>query len=303
MSKIYKKAKTFFFERLNFLDYILKNILYKNKLPKLIQSDHQIIQEIQQTGIYLTSLDELSLPLTNDCMKAANNLMQKLQMTSLEKYQLTDDPMSAASHRIYSDPIEIARKYPEILQWGLQDRILDLVENIIGVPSAFIGLTLRREILNQKQTGTRLWHVDAEDFNSVKIIIYLNDVDEDTGPFEYIPKYSISPLLYLWRVNLFNFAVEDAVMEKIVPNSQWHSCLGEAGKVIIAHTGQVFHRGKIPQKERFALMYSYTSRNPKRPQVCKLESFRAGLPYTNLIFNQRQIESIYDAHTLLKKAI
>jgi hypothetical protein len=301
MGRISQKLKGFASDRLNTLDYIFKHIKYKNRLPTLSQKDNQIIQDIKKTGVSLTSLDKLSLPLTDDCLKAANYLKQKLQMSSLSMYELSNNPMSAASHRVYSDPIEITTNFPEIVQWGLQDRVLDLVENIIGVPAAFVGLTLRREILNNKQTGTRLWHVDGEDYNSVKITIYLNDVDEDTGPFEYIPKSAVSPLLYLWRINFFNFAVEDAVMEKIVPASQWHSCPGQAGTVIISNTGQVFHRGKIPKKERFALMYSYTSRNPKRPSVCKSETFRKGLPYLSQTLNQRQIDSVYDANLLLKK--
>jgi hypothetical protein len=301
MSKIRQKIQDFTSDRVNALDYLFKRLKHKNNLPTLSQKDNQIIQDIERTGVSLTSLNELSLPFTDDCLKAANYLQQKLQMNSLSMYKLSDNPMSAASHRVYSDPIEIATNFPEIVNWGLQERILDLVENIMGVPAAFVGLTLRREILNNQQTGTRLWHVDGEDYNSVKIMIYLNDVDEDTGPFEYIPKSSISPLLYLWRVKFFNFAVEDAVMEKIVPASQWHSCPGQAGTVIISNTGQVFHRGKVPKKERFALIYSYTSRNPKRPSVCKLESFREGLPYLNQTLNQRQIDSIYDADLLLQK--
>jgi hypothetical protein len=114
---------------------------------------------------------------------------------------------------------------------------------------------------------TRLWHRDDEDFRITKIIVYLNDVDAEGGPFEYIPKYH-TPDIRLLRFTAGR--VLDEHMRQVVPESKWKSCQGPAGTVLFADPCNFFHRGKIPTKQdRFTLFYGYNSRNPFKPEYCQ----------------------------------
>jgi hypothetical protein len=138
--------------------------------------------------------------------------------------------------------------------------LLNIAENYIGLPVAYLGVNLRKDIPNQKQVGTRLWHTDGEDRRMLKAIIYLNDVDENGGPFEYIPQ-NLTPSYRSFKHLYCKILDED--MKKVVPACHWKQCTGAAGTVILVDTARLFHHGRVPEKERAALFFCYTSRKPK----------------------------------------
>ena len=293
------KIKKVIFERIDASNYLVQKLKYKSKLPKLLRQDEQIIEDIKFKGVAITSLRKLSLPLDANFVKAINTLVAELRSGQAQESKVSEDLQSALCHLTYYEPIKIAREFPVVLEWGLQDRILDIVDNIIGVPCAFVGLIVRKEVLNNQEAGTRRWHIDSEDHSTVKIIIYLNDVDERTGPFQYVPIASTPWWMNVWRLNILNFVADDTKMRKLIPAARWQTCTGKAGQVIFAKTSRVFHRGKMPEHTRVAVVYTYTSRSPKFPELCKLETFRDALKYYEGELNQRQVESIYNADILL----
>ena len=85
-------------------------------------------------------------------------------------------------------PLHRLMDFPEIYMWGLNQRLLGVVENYIGLPIRYHGADLRREFNDGKLNDVRQWHVDAEDRRMFKIIVYLNDVLPGGGPFQYLPK-------------------------------------------------------------------------------------------------------------------
>ena len=78
--------------------------------------------------------------------------------------------------------------FPEIYMWGLERRLLDLIENYVGLPIRYHGADLRREVADGKLNDVRQWHIDAEDRRMFKCILYLNDVEEGGGPFMFLPR-------------------------------------------------------------------------------------------------------------------
>jgi hypothetical protein len=158
--------------------------------------------------------------------------------------------------------------------WGLEERLLNIVENYIGLPIAYHGVLFRQDIATDQPGTTQQWHRDGEDRRIVKVIIYLSDVGLNNGPFEYIPKlltpsYQSFGRIYRKILKSGFSGISDEEMRQIVPASSWKACLGSVGTVIFVDTRSVFHRGKPPRAERSALYYMYTSRNPKRPDMCK----------------------------------
>ncbi|MBD1927467.1 hypothetical protein H6F74_14625 [Trichocoleus sp. FACHB-90] len=73
--------------------------------------------------------------------------------------------------------------HPDIFLWELEERFLNIVENYIGVPVAYHGVSVRRDMLDGEQVGTRQWHIDIEDRRMVKVIVYFNDVNDEGGPY------------------------------------------------------------------------------------------------------------------------
>src|SRR6185295_11795761 len=111
------------------------------------------------------------------------------------------------------------QEFPEIYLWGLNERLLSLVENYIGLPIRYHGVDVRREICDGRPNDVRQWHIDAEDHRMFRVIIYLNDVAADGGPFEYIRReLTVGAVQKLGYGSGF---VTDRDMARVVPRAEW----------------------------------------------------------------------------------
>ena len=231
---------------------------YVANLPKISTAEMAIIDALDREGIFVTSLDELEISSTPLLMNACQHLLPEI---------LTISPSCQQQYVIHATSTQLM-KYPEIFYWGLEEKILNIAENYLALPITCHGIYFRRDLANQIQKKSRLWHLDREDRRMFKIIIYLDDVGEEGGPFQYIPKSLTSITSRLLEYD-YDY-IDDKTMKQIVPQSQWKSCVGTAGTVVIADTASIFHRGKLPvASDRYAIFFDYTSRRPQHPYYCK----------------------------------
>lgn len=230
-------------------DRQLKRENYQHRLPQLSNQDAQIVSTLRQSGVYLTSLAELRLPHTKRLLK---------EMTVLHPHLYTLSNLSN-----WREGIPASRKFlhPEILLWGLQERLLNIVENYIGLPLLFHGVDLRRDAADAPLTDARHWHRDIDDERMVKVIIYLNNVGVTGGPYEYIPR-SYTEHLNTALDYKSGFISDEAIAE-IIPPQNWQTCVAKAGSIIITDPCNVFHRAKPAQRNRYSITFGYTSRIPK----------------------------------------
>ena len=272
---IFSYTKILFFKRV--VNWIIKNILqigffsqsanvaYKKRLKQynyiqesLLEKDSKIIEDINTYGIHTTSLAELQLANTDKLLECLDRVIPELLLllsNNNKQFYLC----SSSNNSI---------KYTDIYLWGLTERLLNIVENYLGLPAAFHGIYLRKDLANNVVRKSRLWHLDKEDRRMLKIIIYLNDVDEHNGVFQYIPKVFSDRINR--QLNYNHGYIQDHKIAQVISESEWISCVGKAGTVIFVDTARVFHRGKLPQKlDRLALFFDYTSRYPLRPYYCK----------------------------------
>ena len=233
----------------------------------LSASDQALLKELRRQGGVQTSLASIELPLNKSCLKAAQALAAQLPRAS-------DYSNSHLGHCIHADASTILRDYPEIFLWGLQDRLLDLVENYIQLPVSYLGVDLRKDIPDSNQVGTRFWHTDGEDTCVVKIAVYLSDVEQEHGPFEYISKTQFNAIYrylsptYL-RKNYRQPSLDDKNMGKIVSPQRWTRCTGPSGTAVVVDTANVLHHGAVPTEERIALFFAYATQTPKNLAFCK----------------------------------
>lgn len=191
-------------------------------------------------------------------LKASANLMPHIPKS------ISGDKSEYVVHATSGQMIE----HPDIFLWGLEQRLLNIVESYLGLPVAYHGAYFRRDIANNVQEKSRLWHLDKEDRKLLKIIVYLTDVYDDGGSFQYIPRSLTDTVARSLRYS-YGY-IQDKTMQKVVSPSNWKSCTGPAGTVLLVDTANVFHRGKIPvASDRFTIFYDYTCRQPKHPFYCK----------------------------------
>jgi hypothetical protein len=222
-------------------------------LPIISYTDMSLVEKIKHEGVVITSLEALGIPSTPDILAAAQKLIPKI-------------PPSVSGHKnefvVHANSQQI-KEYPEIFSWGIEQRLLNIAENYLGLPVAYNGVYFRRDIANKVELNSRLWHIDKEDTKILKIIIYLNDVNEDTGPFQYIPQILTEKISQ--SLNYTSGYIQEPTMKSVISPVNYKSCLGSAGTVIFAATGSVFHRGKIPTTaDRFTIFFDYGSRWQKK---------------------------------------
>lgn len=277
----------------SFLKYQLNRFMYAPRLLVLSAFDQTIVDELKREGVAVRSLDDLRFSSTPSLRQAFTQLIRDLQGDCPDpEIQIT------TANCVSIHPQRIAQAYPDLYLWGLSDRLLNIVEHYIGVPTVFHGVLARQEIPNGQQVLTRLWHTDREDQNIVRINIYVNDVGTEDGPFEYIPKPLTPSLRHFKR---FGYQITDAVLAKVVAPRRWKTCTGAAGTVIFAATGQILHHGKVPVSaaQRIAVSYYYTGTEPAGIALCEQYSFMPGLPYLNAELTQRQRQALGKYQALL----
>jgi hypothetical protein len=264
------------------LVYKVDLLKHTPKLPSLNESDRAILNTLEREGVLVTSLDALSIPSTDQAIASANKIVTRLKNPDSDPGIIQDKNYSI--NRIgYT---QLATEYPEIFLWGLNERLVNIIENYIGLPIACIGVDVRQDIGNGiKDVGQRKWHRDSDDRRQIRIIVYLSDVTENTIAFEYVPKH-------LTPINPFKSTYSDEEMKQAVPASAWKACHGNAGTAVMVATSDVYHHAKVPPTsgaDRFTLVYTYTSRKPRRLQLCKDHFSREGLQAleSNLSPNQR----------------
>jgi hypothetical protein len=166
--------------------------------------------------------------------------------------ELAAQPVEGAHFRDVPDDERLLAD-PEPYLFTLSEPLLDLAEQYMGLPVRYFGVSVKREIANGELVGTRYLHKDPEDENVLKIIVYLNDVDVRTGPFQCLSAPDSA------RVG----KARDAELERIVPPSNWVTCLGPRLTANVCDTARCLHRASPPvTTDRYSITFSYVSERP-----------------------------------------
>jgi hypothetical protein len=224
-------------------------------LPRLCNSDAQIVDDLKERGYSITSLEAMGLEGVDAMLVDAYALAAR--HTPLTRSFQADGPDIVA--------------HDKIIRWGLSDRLLDIAENYIGVPIGYDGINVFFTKADGMEAGARRWHRDAEDRRMLKIALYLNDVDENGGPLQLLRRQLPNrdglvagkfPVLSQEQLekSLGDFDLERDIV----------SFVGKVGTLVFADTATLYHRGKpATARDRCAIYFNYMSRVPLRPFRCE----------------------------------
>jgi hypothetical protein len=227
-------------------------------LPLLDNQGKLIVDTLRRQGTCVIPLSELELSATEQMMTRAFTMADKLKTFSkIDRAKIDQGKKSEIS-----PAQEDFGEFPEFLLWGLESKLLDIIENYIQLPILYQGYAVRRSIADGKYSGVRRWHIDWEDRCVIKVIIYLNDVAAGGGAYEYIDRDKT--LEAIQALNYYNLGyLSAAEMKEAVSPIDWTTCLAKQGTVIISDTSSVFHRAQPPTNiDRYSITFCYTSANP-----------------------------------------
>ncbi|HEY1694850.1 MAG TPA: hypothetical protein VGG39_21915 [Polyangiaceae bacterium] len=215
-------------------------------LPQIHADDLPLLQALRTQGAYIMPVEDMGLPGTREMLAACDVLAGELRAQPVNGQNAPRLPMGRLM------------EHPEIYMWGLGKRLLDFVENYVGLPIRYHGGDLRREIADGKLTDVRQWHIDAEDRRMFKIILYLNDVAPGGGPFQFLSRPVT--IKTAGRLRYSSGFVTDGEMASALPRSEWVECLARSHSAVMADTCKVFHRAQPPRTtDRYSITFSWTS--------------------------------------------
>jgi hypothetical protein len=141
-----------------------------------------------------------------------------------------------------------------------------IAAHYMGMIPRFNGTNLWRTIPSPAadRIASQRWHRDYNDFRIVKVFLYLNDVTDESGPFEYLKGSHGGGRYQRVLANKFRkgidrgYCADDELAELDVKLRAEHQvCSGKAGTLIFADT-HGFHRGgKAIEGYRDVFVFNY----------------------------------------------
>jgi hypothetical protein len=158
------------------------------------------------------------------------------------------------------------------LRYAAGDPLLGIVNAYRGAQVKLVDFDLWYTVPvgdEAERVASQEWHRDPEDQHVVKVFLYFSDVDEDAGPFEYVPQ-SAEGFKYghLWPWGDSERYPPTEELEAAIPASDRILATGSTGTLVICDTSG-FHRGGYARtKPRVLSTHTYVNKKitAERPE-------------------------------------
>ncbi len=213
------------------------------------------------------ALAEASMQILGLANASIENL--KAKQTNKSKRYLVELVRGASIHEADSPLLKVA----------LDVKLLEIVSSYLGLwPCLYsIGAWLNYPI-DEPPMSSQLWHRDPEDLKLIKVFIYLVDVDEECGPFSYIPgTQAFGKYASLVPLHEDSVRITDEEMAAAIGPEHWIKCTGPMGTMILADTVGFHRGGYVREGNRVLITFTYTSGIPFKPRKARVKRTPAWL--------------------------
>jgi Phytanoyl-CoA dioxygenase (PhyH) len=164
------------------------------------------------------------------------------------------------------------------LRLGIADRMLDIVNSYCGMWAKLTYVDLwytPPAAPGVARVSSQRWHRDYNDERLIKVFLYLVDVEEDTGPLEYVPGSTVERPYgneWPWRPVSADLYPPQDEFEKRIPQSAVVQFTGPEGSMLFCNTSG-FHRGGYATGDRPRVMAVYNYSTPASLSALTLRNF------------------------------
>ena len=227
-------------------EYIYKNFVNRKfRVPpfdlKNESVQQKIVNNLNLNGIASVSFGELFpigefSKLSDWIHKNEGNLKQKSKKKYLYSYYGTED---------VNKPIDLDNPF---VQFYLSEKLLQIVVSYLGyIPQLYeIYIEKTVPVGDASPTYSQNWHRDPEEKKTLKIFLYLNDVNIESGPFTYIlgsQPTGKSKLAKLFPQKLPHGSYPDSdSIKKLVNDDSYYVATAEKATLIFCDTAGI-HKG------------------------------------------------------------
>ncbi len=202
-------------------------------------------------------LDTRALPEAAAATKDAQALLAELndlgRIAKPEKQRKRDFLVQLAG-----DAELLAR--PKIADFVLSDEILSLASHYLGQVPLLSRFDLWWSPVNDSLAESQFYHYDGEDETQLKVILYVNDVNADTGPFTLLSAQNSEKVrsTKVWAQRR-SARLDDEAVEAITGPDAVVRITGPAGTAAACDTGRCLHYGsRAKSRDRYILMAQFT---------------------------------------------
>ena len=164
--------------------------LYMEHRPSLDDTQRRVVQELHESGYSLLSADHLFSPETWQAVQQEGQEFVDATVHGLEG----DGDLRKREGKDF-----LVRKYDVGGVLGLDNPWLAacLSRRLLDIANEYLQLWSKLEYIDlwyslpvgesAERKASQIWHRDFDDSHLLKVFLYLSDVDERSGPFEYVP--------------------------------------------------------------------------------------------------------------------
>ena len=178
------------------------------------------------------------------------------------KYDL-DDPKNQFRNSLFTR--ENLEAHPVILRFALDRRVIAPVAAYLGTIPNLVSLQLWWPPKNDSTKGSQLYHLDRTDYRLLKYFVNINDVDETSGPFTFLPA-DVSTKVAATLVPEYDRKTDEEIFARARPQDSI-ALSGRPGSGAVVDSCRCYHYGgRARGGERIVLMLQFQKYN------CILES-------------------------------
>ena len=223
--------------------------LFAHDHPRLDDVQRRIVSEVEDQGYSLLQLSELF---------PEEGLWQELEAMRDRFVAETEADLAAGGEkvRVRAGKEFVVRLHSYGVDLGLDDPWFRTCASrrMLAVANAYLRMWSKLEYVDvwysvpqpadADRISSQRWHRDYNDKHLLKAFLYLVDVDEDMGPFQYVPgshpggQYADD---WPWRPLGQNYPTEDE-LEARIPASAVRTFVGPKASLLFCNTAG-FHRG------------------------------------------------------------
>src|SRR5438552_2314613 len=239
---------------------------YTHEPPVLDELQQGVLDQLRPEGYATIPFSELAPELWGELEQEAARFVAETETELAREKEGSESALRRREGkeflvRKYAYDVELSLDDPW-LRLGLNTRMLDIANAYLGMWAKleYVDVWYTPPLEDPERRSSQRWHRDFNDRHLLKAFLYLVDVDEETGPLEYVPGSAPGGKLddlWPWRPLGDNYPPEDELAAKTAERAV--SFIAPKGTIIFCNTSG-FHRGGFAVgKPRVLATVTYSS--------------------------------------------
>jgi hypothetical protein len=247
--------------------------LYAGSPPGLTDVQHRILEAVDREGYTTVRFDELvsDEALRNAVLEQGASFVEETERGLREESENKNGD-SELRRRPGKEFLVRAHSFDGV-RLGLDHAWLraSLSPHMLAVANAYLRMWAKVSYVDlwytvpqpaeAERVASQLWHYDFDDKHLLKAFLYLDDVDRETGPFEYVagsqpggPHHNVRP----WRPMGYGRVPEEDV-QRSVPDEAIRTFAAPRGTIIFCNTSGLHRGGFATARARVLATATYCS--------------------------------------------